>query len=522
MTIKKTAWGVLLSLVSACSVAGSYVVKTNTTLLTVADKLGVPVTRLAKANHLDTKAKVKPGQTLDIPCAPTYGVIFAGPKDSDWLIARRYAINVAQLHSMNPNVNFRALKRGDAVRVPRVGFKGGGSVAIKPIVHNVVAAKSEPKAHSIAKVQSKPAYTTYVVRAEDNDWMIAKRVGITPHQLRSLNVGVDWNRLGPGKKLRVPNGAAASPVAPRKSAVASNYPRINSRHAVISKDNVVLRRGPGINAPVVAVVPKGTSVLVLDRDTHWYKLRFPKGTEAWVRADNLMATKAPVVAERERRRGEDRPSQRIAKRERESSPRVAHRESKAGKSQRIAAIRREAAQRVASYRRKGSREDYTKIAATIDSDSDVVNDAKKWLGTKYVYGAMSRGATDCSGFVGQVYRKRGVRLPRTSQEMASSGRGVPKSEMQKGDVIIFRNRGGNRVGHVGIYIGNNKFIHASSGKGHVTVSSLDDGYYNKRFVSARRVAEVKPKKKAEAPKAEKKQESKPTDEDGTDTPPSKN
>lgn len=262
-----------MSFVSAFSVAGSYVVKSNTTLLAVADKLGVPVSRLAKANHLDTKAKVKQGQNIDVPCAPTYGIIFAGPKDSDWLIARRYGINVAQLHSMNPNVNFKALSKGIAVRVPRVGFTSSEKFASKPIVAHVVAGKSK-KSATVASA-SKPTYITYVARADDNDWIIAKRIGITPHQLRELNRDVQWSRLGPGKKIRIPNPAAGSPVAQRsvKSSrtVATTFPKINSRHAVISKDNVVLRRAPGINASVVAVVPKGTAVLVLDRDTHWYK-----------------------------------------------------------------------------------------------------------------------------------------------------------------------------------------------------------------------------------------------------------
>jgi hypothetical protein len=67
---------------------------------------------------------------------------------------------------------------------------------------------------------------------------------------------------------------------------------------------------------------------------------------------------------------------------------------------------------------------------------------------------------------------------------------VDRGSLNKGDLVFFKTTRGKRIGHVGIYVGNGKFIHASSGGGKVQVNSLNEGYYNRRFVTARRVAKV--------------------------------
>jgi hypothetical protein len=100
---------------------------------------------------------------------------------------------------------------------------------------------------------------------------------------------------------------------------------------------------------------------------------------------------------------------------------------------------------------------------------------------------MSRSGTDCSGFTSQVFRSLGVKLPRVSREQANVGVPVSGSQMKKGDLVFFRTSRGRRITHVGIYVGNGKFIHADTGAGHVAESSLSDGYYRNRFVTARRV-----------------------------------
>ncbi len=118
--------------------------------------------------------------------------------------------------------------------------------------------------------------------------------------------------------------------------------------------------------------------------------------------------------------------------------------------------------------------------------SDIVAYAKKYLGNKYVYGGSSPSGFDCSGFTSYVYKHFGYSLSRSSSAQASNGKAVSKSEMVAGDIVCFaRTSGSKKVGHVGIYIGGGKFIHAANSRKGVIISNVSgDGFY---FVCARRI-----------------------------------
>ncbi|HEY4552410.1 MAG TPA: C40 family peptidase [Bacillaceae bacterium] len=117
--------------------------------------------------------------------------------------------------------------------------------------------------------------------------------------------------------------------------------------------------------------------------------------------------------------------------------------------------------------------------------SSIAAQGKKYLGVRYVYGGMSPKGFDCSGFVAYTFKQKGITLPRTSATMYKKGKSVSKSQLREGDLVFFKT-GKSGVSHVGIYIGNNKFIH-SAGKG-VAITNINDPYYWKsRYVGAKRV-----------------------------------
>lgn len=119
--------------------------------------------------------------------------------------------------------------------------------------------------------------------------------------------------------------------------------------------------------------------------------------------------------------------------------------------------------------------------------NDAVNSALNKLGSTYVYGATGQGGYDCSGLVYAVYNNEfGISIPRTSRELSQFGQQVDKSELRRGDLVFFNTTGGG-VSHVGIYMGNNEFVHASSGAGKVIVSNLSEKYYSTRYVNATRI-----------------------------------
>ncbi|WP_432405751.1 SH3 domain-containing protein [Wukongibacter sp. M2B1] len=121
----------------------------------------------------------------------------------------------------------------------------------------------------------------------------------------------------------------------------------------------------------------------------------------------------------------------------------------------------------------------------------IVQEGKKLLGIPYRYGSNGPKSFDCSGFTSYVFKKCGIELPRTSKSQAKVGKKVKKSDLQVGDLVFFDTSGSNNgvITHVGIYVGSGKFIHASSGRKakKVVISEINTGYYNQKFVTARRV-----------------------------------
>lgn len=451
MRIITLALATVFLLSGSAEAQNTHTVKQGQTLSHIAARYGVSQSALLKANKLSSAHKLKLGQKLSIPkpakTTKSKLVALAAPKtkkplvnasgkytvrngDHDWAIAKKLGTTVSELHRLNPGVRWTTLQIGQALRIP--SKKGFNLAALVPTSKKLTGSGS------------------YIVRKNDNDWIIARRVGVTPTQLRTLNPGVKWTGLQIGQKLRVPGGGAPSGGG---AMLATN--RISTRHAKIAKDNVAIRRGPSTNSAKVTTVPVGTYVTVLDRESGWYKLKFPKGTVGWVRGDMLKPLSSRLVAN--------------------SSTRTRRTNYVASKT-------------VAPPRPLGS------------ASGGLLDTAYDMLGVRYRYGSASRSATDCSGFTSQVYKAHGVKLPRTSREQAKVGQAVKKTELKKGDLVFFTR--GSRIGHVGMYVGDGKFIHASSSGRGVRVDNLNSGTYQRRYVGARRVANMTAKEKADLKKLE--------------------
>ena len=122
------------------------------------------------------------------------------------------------------------------------------------------------------------------------------------------------------------------------------------------------------------------------------------------------------------------------------------------------------------------------------SGNNIVAYAKKYMWYKYVSGGSSPSTGfDCSGFTSYVYKQCGISISRSSSAQASNGTAVSKSNLQPGDLVIFNNRANTSIGHVGIYIGGNTFIHAGNSGTGVITTSLSDSYYSARYVTGRRI-----------------------------------
>ncbi|MGA7827714.1 MAG: NlpC/P60 family protein [Geobacteraceae bacterium] len=131
------------------------------------------------------------------------------------------------------------------------------------------------------------------------------------------------------------------------------------------------------------------------------------------------------------------------------------------------------------------------LALSTDATKRLKKSAYSFLGTRYRFGGTTRNGIDCSSFVQHVFRALDIQLPRTAREQFRTGEPVTSCDLQKGDLLFFRTYA-PFPSHVGIYLGNNKMIHASSSFHKVVISSMNTPYFKSRFIGAKRYPSLNP------------------------------
>lgn len=118
---------------------------------------------------------------------------------------------------------------------------------------------------------------------------------------------------------------------------------------------------------------------------------------------------------------------------------------------------------------------------------DIVSYAEYFLGMPYRYGGAAPDGFDCSGYIMFLFREFGKELPRTADLQATVGKPVSAADLKPGNVLFFATTEEPVISHCGLYIGGNRFIHASSGAKKVIISSFDSPYWRKAFRGAREI-----------------------------------
>ncbi|MBR2774360.1 MAG: C40 family peptidase [Selenomonadaceae bacterium] len=128
---------------------------------------------------------------------------------------------------------------------------------------------------------------------------------------------------------------------------------------------------------------------------------------------------------------------------------------------------------------------YGKVFISGNQGKQIVSTAQRFIGTPYVFGGTTPSGFDCSGLLQYVFKMHGVTIPRLADEQYNLGRAAKPNQLTIGDLVFFTTYTAG-VSHCGIYVGDGKFLHASSSKG-VNIDSLDNEYWKARFVGARKV-----------------------------------
>ncbi|MCX7710446.1 MAG: SH3 domain-containing protein [Clostridia bacterium] len=246
----------------------------------------------------------------------------------------------------------------------------------------------------------------------------------------------------------------------KKGWISTQFVSVKSEAAGKGKilaEDVNLRSNPNLSAKVIKKLDKGESVSLIEGSGEWVKIKTSANETGWVKQEFVSGKPVSVS------RGA---IERTPKKETVETPKIEAPKEEAPKT-----------------------EDDNK---TDDSGKaqELVEYAKKYLGVKYVYGGSSPKGFDCSGFTSYVFDHFGIDLERVAASQAGQGKKISKSELKAGDLVFFDTNGGrNYICHVGIYIGDGKFIHASSGRNskRVVISDLSEGFYENAYMTARRV-----------------------------------
>lgn len=218
-------------------------------------------------------------------------------------------------------------------------------------------------------------------------------------------------------------------------------------YGTVTADKVNLRSGPGTSYRSIAQAYNGDKAYIIGFNQQWYKV-ICKGQICYIRSDYLQLTQIPY---------ENSGST--------NSP---------------------------LFFRNGKSTGIPPSAEALEGSSHntlrnrIVVEAKKYLGIPYVWGGNTPTGFDCSGYVQYVLKKCDISVPRTTELQVQVGHYIPKTDLRPGDLVFLQNTYREGISHVGIYIGNDQMIHASSSKG-VTISSLSSSYYLEHYHSARRL-----------------------------------
>lgn len=192
-------------------------------------------------------------------------------------------------------------------------------------------------------------------------------------------------------------------------------------------DYLNIRKDPSVNYSVVSKIYTNDVIDIVEKDGNWYKIKTSSNVEGWVNSKYI-----------------------------------------------------------GSYTQSLSEIKTEQSTAQNNSINNIIKIANAQIGKPYKWGATGPSSFDCSGFTSYIYKNgAGISLTRTSVAQSKVGTKISRNQLKTGDLVFF-NTSGNGISHVGMYIGDSKFIHASTSKG-VRIDSLNSTYYKSRFVSASRI-----------------------------------
>jgi len=427
---------------SNTQISNIYIVKSGDTASKIANEYNIPLSELAKLNPQLNLSNINIGDRIIVPTrmaaqqkivqkqiplnTDTYTV---EPKDTLIGISEKTGISIDNIKKFNPNVDWSNLQIGEKI------------VLKEPEQSEPVSQKTTITATTNEQDNN---YIKYTVGAGDTLYSIAKAFSTKISTLRKIN-SLSSNSLSVGQTLLVPPkiiGTNKQPSVLKKtvSDQTQNQPTKNSSENQIVTNNYDENKDYSLYLDHY-IVQKGDTLYTIAK-------KFDTSVDDIVSLNNLPSNEINV-----------------------------------GETLLIPKNNTNLANAKNNY----STGEYSLVNKENTLNERLVKYAKLFIGAPYQWGGtnLSTGV-DCSGFVQDIFAKFHIELPRTSSEQFNVGKPVPLADIKPGDLLFFQTYAGTYPSHVGIYIGDNKFISALNQNTGVVISPLD-GYFLNRFVGARRV-----------------------------------
>lgn len=336
----------------------------------------------------------------------------------------------------------------------QVNISSETELKMMPLINSIAinTAKTTEKYDVISTV----GVWSYITNGSKSGWVLTEKISKTQennqsqenNQPQESTTNNNETQQSNQTQPETPQQQTQEPAKQKQEEKPASTEKIYSKSKTyyVKGTSVNVRSSASTSSQVVKSLTTNNSVKVIGEDGNWYIVEI-NGKKAYISKSLLSAKKI------------------------ETTSRSSNTVTETKKTQTTPQVKEEPAKSVPSN----------------PSGDAIVAYAKSFLGYRYVYGAAGPNAFDCSGFVQYVYKHFGYSLNRTATTQSKNGVAVSKSNLQPGDIIIFKNTAKTAIGHVGIYIGNNQFIHASNSRTGVIISSLATKAYQERYIQARRI-----------------------------------
>jgi len=436
-----------------------HTIKNGETLFTIARKHHTTIVEVEKVNGLKKDERLKIGRVLKVP-TNTYNVpktkkvkiktVNHSIKNGEtlFIIAHKYHTTIAEVEKAN------GLKKDERLKIGRV-------LKVPTNTYNVAKAK---------KVKSKTV--NHSIKNGETLFTIARKHHTTIAEVEKANRLKKDERLKIGRVLKVPTNTYNVP----KIKVVKKPPTHKKKTKLV---NHSIKKGDtlfSIARKHQTTIAKVRSINGLKKDE---RLKIGRVLKIPTKTYKITTTKLA------KKNNTKKNKIKVVKHTKKSNRKLVASLSK------LETIPLDKNKVVTS--KKSTSFSFPDIFSSSNSSSNksakITAIAKKKLGRRYVWGATGKKNTfDCSGFTKYVYSKNGISIPRTSINQSKYGKYVSRKNLKKGDLVFFdtSKRRKGYVNHVGIYLGNGKFIHASSAKKKVVITSLNKKFYSQRYKGARR------------------------------------